>query len=242
MELNHSMNADNVLVGFSLLEEDLKKHVAAAPDHCLQSRDLHDVLMKFDDSAVCLWDGHLDMLGCTPQFASMYCAESCDPTWQSCEDDVSNLAICLSRTTNEMLMHGATKIEYCHSFESPNMGHIDIRTVKFPIRHESSEVLVIAEISHAISDVTSRDSADSDKALFQRVENLLSLRECEREIIPLLCNGYGNKQIAAKLHTPLRTVENRRRRILRRIGVGSLAELVKVVVRLEDAGLTQFQV
>lgn len=60
-------------------------------------------------------------------------------------------------------------------------------------------------------------------------ERLASLTPREREVLDLVSRGQTNKQIAAELHLTLRAIEDRRSRLMRRMGVNSLAELLSVV-------------
>ena len=53
----------------------------------------------------------------------------------------------------------------------------------------------------------------------------------EREILQLLAEGNGSKEIAAQLHTTAKTVLTHRRNIMEKVGAQSLAELVKYALR-----------
>ena len=53
----------------------------------------------------------------------------------------------------------------------------------------------------------------------------------EREIVQLLAEGKSNKEIAAALHISVRTAENHRARIMDKLAMGSLGELVRYAVR-----------
>lgn len=60
-------------------------------------------------------------------------------------------------------------------------------------------------------------------------ERLSSVTPREREVLELIGRGSTNKQIAAELHLTLRAIEDRRARLMRRVGVTSLAELLTLV-------------
>jgi DNA-binding NarL/FixJ family response regulator len=53
----------------------------------------------------------------------------------------------------------------------------------------------------------------------------------ETEIIGLLAEGKSNKEIAALLHITVRTVETHRTRIMIKLGIHSLAELIHYAIR-----------
>jgi FixJ family two-component response regulator len=61
----------------------------------------------------------------------------------------------------------------------------------------------------------------------------LTPRECQ--VLPLIIGGLLNKQIAAELGTAEKTVKVHRARIMTKMGVGSVAELVRAAML---AGLT----
>lgn len=57
------------------------------------------------------------------------------------------------------------------------------------------------------------------------------LTEREREVVQLIAEGAGNKQIAAKLFISVRTVESHRANIMQKLGLRTVAELTKYAVR-----------
>jgi two-component system response regulator TtrR len=69
-----------------------------------------------------------------------------------------------------------------------------------------------------------------DDAIAHRVEQL-TLRE--REVMQLVVAGKLNKQIADELDISMKTVEAHRARVMEKMGVRTLAELVKAVMTLK---------
>jgi DNA-binding NarL/FixJ family response regulator len=57
------------------------------------------------------------------------------------------------------------------------------------------------------------------------------LTDRQREILKLIIDGKGNKQIADVLHVSVKTVEFHRARLMSRLGVRSVAELTKVALQ-----------
>ena len=60
-------------------------------------------------------------------------------------------------------------------------------------------------------------------------ESVLSDRE--REVVQLLSKGKSNKQVATALGISVKTVESHRAAVMRKLEIGSLAELVRYAVR-----------
>ena len=74
-----------------------------------------------------------------------------------------------------------------------------------------------------------RESAERDEAIVRMA--LLTPRE--REVIDLIVEGLGNKQIAARLGISEKTVEVHRSRVKTKLRAGSVAELVKIALRAQ---------
>jgi DNA-binding NarL/FixJ family response regulator len=57
------------------------------------------------------------------------------------------------------------------------------------------------------------------------------LSERERDVVVLVAEGLGNKQVGATLGISVKTVESHRRNIMRKLGLKSSADLVRYAVR-----------
>jgi FixJ family two-component response regulator len=64
-------------------------------------------------------------------------------------------------------------------------------------------------------------------------ERLATLTPREREVLALVVEGRINKQIAVQLGTAEQTVKQHRGRVMRKLGVESVADLVRLVQRAE---------
>jgi DNA-binding CsgD family transcriptional regulator len=62
-----------------------------------------------------------------------------------------------------------------------------------------------------------------------QARDALSARE--RETVRLLAEGASNKEVAAALGISVRTAETKRARLLRKLGLDSLAALVRYAIR-----------
>lgn len=76
----------------------------------------------------------------------------------------------------------------------------------------------------------------------QFVGRLATLTEREHEVMELMITGATNKEIGRALYLSPRTVETHRARVIQKLGVRSLAELVEVTVslRIEPGVSTTF--
>ncbi len=69
--------------------------------------------------------------------------------------------------------------------------------------------------------------ANGDSA--ERGQTLLTSRE--REVVQLLAEGKSNKEIADRLDISTRTVEGHRSEVMKKLKIGSLAELIRYAIR-----------
>jgi FixJ family two-component response regulator len=75
-----------------------------------------------------------------------------------------------------------------------------------------------------------RRQREAEVAVLQ--ERFESLTAREREVLPLVVSGWPNKQIAAEIGTSEAAVKFHRSQLIRKMGAGSLPELVRMAERL----------
>jgi two-component system, LuxR family, response regulator FixJ len=86
---------------------------------------------------------------------------------------------------------------------------------------------LVERIREAIAmDEQARQSATVQTAM---AESIARLTPRERQVMELLAVGNSSKEIAAALDISVRTVESHRRTVLRKMGVGSAAQLAHAV-------------
>lgn len=74
------------------------------------------------------------------------------------------------------------------------------------------------------------------QALADIQERVAELTPREREVMNLVVQGLPNKAVAAELAISVRTVEIHRARVMEKMEAGSLSELVRMALRLEEVG------
>jgi FixJ family two-component response regulator len=95
-----------------------------------------------------------------------------------------------------------------------------------PFREED----LITALRQALErDRAARRERDEIARLRVRLERLTPR---EREVLALVAKGRMNKQIAAELGTAEQTIKQHRGRVMKKLGVDSVAELVRLVERL----------
>lgn len=121
------------------------------------------------------------------------------------------------RFVTEMLKAGAVGylLKYCASEELVAA----IRTVL------SQRLYLSAEIVGVVVEDFVKQTPAPESSAFAR----LSPRE--REVLQLLAEGRSTRQIAEDLHVSIKTIEVHRKQIMDKLGLQSLAELVKYAIR-----------
>jgi RNA polymerase sigma factor (sigma-70 family) len=87
-----------------------------------------------------------------------------------------------------------------------------------------------------------QEALERDRTRRQNEAEILELRERfdsltprEREVLPLVTSGLPSKEIAAVIGTSVTTVKVHRSKLTRKIGARSVAELVRMVTKLDIA-------
>jgi DNA-binding NarL/FixJ family response regulator len=76
-----------------------------------------------------------------------------------------------------------------------------------------------------VEDYVQKLGGESDASAFQ------TLTPREREVLQLLAEGHSTRQIADSLHVSVKTIEVHRKQLMDKLGLASLAELVKYAIR-----------
>ena len=95
------------------------------------------------------------------------------------------------------------------------------------VAYETNDSQLASEIGWLIE--RARSSVSDRRATATHVERLGTLTRAEAEVLLAMLNGSANKEIAQLLSIGLRTVELRRSKIMRKMGAGNLAQLIKFV-------------
>jgi DNA-binding NarL/FixJ family response regulator len=117
-----------------------------------------------------------------------------------------------------------------------------LRALRAGVQGYVTKDATAVELKEALRAVASGDMFLSSKISRQIVTRLLDdpeagsrydqLSDRQREILTLVADGQTTNEIAAKLHLSPKTVEWHRSQIMDRLGLRSLAELIRYVVRI----------
>ena len=93
-------------------------------------------------------------------------------------------------------------------------------------------------LSPQIADLVVEQYGCQPAAVAETAASASVLTPREREVLQLLSEGHGTKQIAARLHVSARTIDTHRQNIMSNLDLHSVAELTKYAVR---EGLTSLE-
>lgn len=81
------------------------------------------------------------------------------------------------------------------------------------------------------SEIAARVYAETRQPRRRGRPPVIGLTPREREVLQLLAEGHNNREVADRLKRSVKTIETHRARLMRKVQVGSLAELVRYAVR-----------
>jgi FixJ family two-component response regulator len=136
---------------------------------------------------------------------------------------------------------GMRRVEREQGHDVPTVfitGHVDVRTAVGAMKEGAldllekpvEEALLIRTVQRAIACSAVQRAAQRELAAVWEVFDLLTPREAE--VCALVASGRRNKQIAALIGTTEKTVKVHRSRVMQKLGVDSLADLVRMVDRV----------
>lgn len=111
-------------------------------------------------------------------------------------------------------------------------GHADVRTAVEVMTLGAVTLLEkpfgLDELAAHLRDAVGRDAAGraARRDRTEATARLAALTPKEREVLDLIAAGRTNREVAEVLGLSVRAVEDRRARLMRKVGAGSVAELV----------------
>lgn len=129
---------------------------------------------------------------------------------------------------NLMVIFVSGKGDVPTSVQAMKAGAIDFLTKPF------EEVALIEAVRKAIS--RSRQLIADDESIDKDWKAFSSLTGREKEVCLLVASGLLNKQVAGELGTTEKTIKFHRGSVTRKLHANSLADMVKLVERLREAG------
>jgi two-component system response regulator FixJ len=107
-----------------------------------------------------------------------------------------------------------------------------VRAMKYGAIDLLQKPFYAGELYDAIQRALAKDIANREKHARATAlsERLASLSSAEHDVLRLLVNGDANKKIAATLEISQRAVEDRRAKLMRKLGVATSVELIGLAI------------
>lgn len=116
--------------------------------------------------------------------------------------------------------------------EAMRRGALDF--IRKPFREQD----LLDRINEALDENVSRQKRLLDRRELE--DRLASLSERERQVFHCVADGKMNKVIAVDLGISERTVEVHRSQVMKKLGVRTIAQLVRIKIQMEDSALPGF--
>ncbi len=138
----------------------------------------------------------------------------------------------ISERTDSKVLDEAIPISFVHATEVAGREKTSFSITKLPVLGEEGTIGLIGLARQIRAGVALPNTLELQSKLGLLNEN-------EMKVVEMVGRGYLNKQIAKECNVSLRTIENRRQRVMKKLQVHSTAEMVRLIVRMEDIGLLQ---
>lgn len=166
-------------------------------------------------------------------------ANKVTPTGRHSESFLNDTIIPVSKNSDAMILAGADEVMFWHPGRDSDGQLVCFRTFKASLLGLGHPRKAILGISRVVS------TAPGDRAikllpLSQSWSLFSGLRDREREIAAATARGERTKAIAQRLECSEKTVENSRNAMMKALSLESPAELIKLMVRLQDSGFGDF--
>jgi len=132
--------------------------------------------------------------------------------------DVLVLTLALSTPDREPMSEALGASGGTHTLE---MGHTLVDAIKTLVDSRTSDDRAHASADHVAA--TGHASLEGERSV--------PLTAREREVLRLLADGKSNKEIGVLLNISTRTVETHRARVMRKLGLHSMNQLVRYAIR-----------
>ncbi|GIW98032.1 MAG: hypothetical protein KatS3mg111_1365 [Pirellulaceae bacterium] len=145
----------------------------------------------------------------------------------------------VSEASDALILNGADQVEFVHQGCTGSGDAVVLRTFKKALSGLAGPkmaILGVSRIERYLSPVEVKRLQELADAW--RVVQSWDARD--REIARKLVSGERMQRVADALGVSVKTIENRRKALFESLGVKSMPEFVKILVRLQDRGFEDF--
>ena len=141
----------------------------------------------------------------------------------------------IARISDEMLIHGADWLEFCHSGLTTRGENVMMRTYKkslLGVGHPRMAILGVTRIERILesNDAARLQTLADTWRKFERLDTR------DQGIAIGIAQGKKLKELAKEMNVSEKTIENRRSHVYKTLDIDGPTELVKLLVRIQDNG------
>lgn len=207
------------------MTEKHKRKVYVLGSDCAQRRNLVDLLTVDSRHEAHEFESSGQLLAAAEAAAPGCAVVDVTPVWA---DELDLIGVLLERHPRVPIVLVTRAPALAGVLDAARRGSVAFCTLNG--RSDSEGLLGAVDMACASAEVSTSDILGE----MARTDVLEKLSPREREVLKLLLGGQQNKGIAHTLGISPRTVEVHRSRMMRRLGVASFAELIRLAV---EAGL-----
>jgi len=141
----------------------------------------------------------------------------------------------IAQKSDELLISSGRSVEFEHLFVRPGGDAYHVKTHKRWIRPNvrGNSILGVTRVIGRVD----RPPQPQIEQLATIARQYDALESVDRTLCRLMASGQSQREIAEQLGCTTRTIENRRNRIMEKLGAHKPIEIVKIMVRLAEHGL-----
>ncbi len=145
----------------------------------------------------------------------------------------------VANASDELIIHGCSHVEFGHVGQTSAGETVAMLTYKrslLGIGHPKMAVLGVTRIREVVDD----GLANRIQSLAASWRQFEKLDARDQQIAKGIALGHKVKTLAKELEVSEKTVENRRQVVYRALSINGPTELVRILVRLQDNGFSDF--
>lgn len=141
----------------------------------------------------------------------------------------------VSKQSDSLVFSGVREVRFVHECIGPDGDWYLLETYKRNLLDFHDGAYELLGISRPVTREALKGS--TDVSIEEKHLRFLQLDADFRVLCTLIAEGRSQKEIASALDVSVKTVENRRRKIVEELSLENTIEIVKLLVRFEERGL-----
>ncbi|WP_157593938.1 helix-turn-helix transcriptional regulator [Rubripirellula obstinata] len=156
-----------------------------------------------------------------------------------CEAFLDQSILTASRASDDLILAGCSELFFSHAGRDAQGRAVKLETFKGSLLGAGHPNWAILGIT-SLLEITEEESQLRLQPLSQSWRLLSEMKNREQQTAVLIAKGTRVKEIAAILGVSEKTVDNTRANVLEKLSLDQPADLIKLMVRIQDNGFADF--